>query len=165
MRKNRSGFAWGVILILLGALFLAKELFPGFSYVFEWPWIIIGVGLVFLFIAVLTRTGGLAIPGSIISGVGAILYYQNLTSYWGETAYLWALIPGFVGIGIAIAKIINPEENPGAWNASLILLMISAIAFFASGGSGMFGLTSQIILPVLVIIFGAFLLIRGILKK
>ena len=28
MKKNRSGFAWGIILILLGAMFLAKELFP-----------------------------------------------------------------------------------------------------------------------------------------
>lgn len=165
MKKNRSGFAWGIILILLGALFLAKELFPGFNYVFEWPFIIIGVGLVFLFLAVLTRTGGLAVPGSIISGVGGILYYQNLTNYWGQTAFLWALVPGFVGIGIAIAKIISPEENPDAWNASLTLLIISAIAFFAFGGSRMIGLDSQILLPVLVIVFGAFLLIRGILRK
>ena len=165
MKKNRSGFAWGIILILLGAMFLAKELFPGFNYVFEWPFIIIGVGLVFLLMAVFTRTGGLAIPGSIISGVGGILYYQNLTSYWGETAFLWALVPGFVGIGIAIARIISPEENPGAWNASLILLVISAIAFFASGGSSMLGLNSQIVLPVLVIGLGAFLLIRGVLRK
>ena len=165
MKKNKNSFAWGIILIFLGAFFLVKELFPGLIFIFEWPWIIIGVGLVFLFMAVFTRTGGLAVPGSIISGVGAILYYQNLTNNWGSWSFIWTLIPGFVGIGLAIAKIITPEENPDAWNASLTLIVISAIAFLAFGGSRLFGLNSQILLPFLVIGLGLFLLVRGLLRK
>ena len=77
MEKKKSSFAWGIILILFGALLLANQLVPGLQSLFDWPWIVMGVGAVFILLAIFTQTGGLAIPGCIVGGIGAILYYQS----------------------------------------------------------------------------------------
>jgi hypothetical protein len=124
-----------------------------------------GVGAVFLLLAVFTRTGGLAVPGCIVGGIGAILYYQNLTGNWETWAFAWTLIPGFVGVGIALATLISPRENKDGLSASLVLISISLIMFFVFGGAKFFGLGSIILWPVIIIALGLFLLIKGILKK
>ena len=95
--KNKSGIFTGIILILLGGLFLASELYPGVFSFWSWPFILIGLGIMFLLWALIAQTGGLAIPGAILSGLGGIFYYQELTKDWDSWAYIWALIPGFVG--------------------------------------------------------------------
>ncbi len=165
MEHKKSNFAWGIILILFGALLLANQLVPGLKMLFDWPWIILGVGLVFILLAIFTRTGGLAIPGCIVGGIGSILYYQNLTGNWETWSFAWALIPGFVGIGIALATIISPRENPDGFTASLTLLAISLILFFVFGGAKFFGLESFVLWPVIIIALGLFLLFKGIVKK
>ena len=81
--RQKSGIVGGIILILLGLLFLASEIFPGLFSFWEWPFIIVLVGLVFLLWAVIGGVGGLAIPGSILAGIGGILYYQNAYNAWG----------------------------------------------------------------------------------
>ena len=101
--KKRRNIAGGLILILLGAFFIYWQLAPDkftswFDDYFSWPYYIIGTGLVFILISIVTGTGGLAVPGSIIGGIGGILFYQNLTGDWVSWAYIWVLIPGFVGL-------------------------------------------------------------------
>ena len=115
--------------------------------------------------AVLTRTGGLAIPVSIISGIGSILYYQNLTGNWETWQFAWALIPGFVGVGIALGTLFSPQPFKDGWQASLILLVISAVLFMIFGGSSFFGWNTQFVWPAVIIVFGFFMLIRGFLRK
>jgi hypothetical protein len=165
MEHKKSNFAWGIILILFGGLLLANQLVPGLKMVFDWPWIVMGVGVVFILLAVFTQTGGLAVPGSIVGGIGAILYYQNLTSNWETWSFAWSLIPGFVGIGIALATLISPKENPDGLSASLTLVSISLILFFVFGGARFFGIESIILWPFLIIGIGLILLVKGILKK
>ncbi len=165
MKQKKHSFIWGFLLILVGGLLLADQLVPSWHINFDWPWIVIFVGLTFLAFAILTRTGGLAIPGSIVGGIGAILYYQNLTGNWDTWEFAWSLIPGFVGIGLALAAIISPEEHRDGWTASLFLLVISAIMFSIFGGSAFFGWNTQILWPAAIIAFGAFLLIRGLFRK
>jgi len=96
--KHKSGLVGGIILILLGAFFLAREIVPEYFQFLEWPFIIIGLGLVFILWAILSGTGGLAVPGALLSGIGGILYYQNVTNDWESWTYIWALFPAFVGI-------------------------------------------------------------------
>jgi hypothetical protein len=165
MEHKKQSFVWGFLLVLIGGLLLVDQFLPAWSINFDWPWIVIGVGLVFLLFAVLTRTGGLAIPGSIISGIGGILYYQNITNNWETWQFAWALIPGFVGIGIALATLISPKEFNDGWQASLILLVISAVLFMIFGGSSFFGWDTQFVWPAVIILFGLFMLIRGFLRK
>lgn len=132
--ENRHGIVWGILLILLGGFFLVTRLMPeifGFVY---WPFFIIGVGGAFLLAAILTRSGGLAIPGCIVSGVGGILYYQALTSHWESWAYMWTLIPGFVGIGVIIAGLLS-REGLRFDSGGLVLLAISAMGFLIFGSA------------------------------
>jgi len=160
--NRRASIVGGIILVLLGVLFLVREIAPQYFQFWDWPFIIIGLGFVFLIWAVLSGTGGLAVPGSILSGIGGILYYQNITGNWESWSYIWALIPGFVGIGVIISSIIdkNFKESIGG---GLTLLLISAILLFSFGSA--FGLAPQIIQywPGLLIALGFISLVRAII--
>ena len=160
--NRKASIVGGIILVLLGVLFLVREIAPQYFQFWDWPFIIIGLGFVFLIWAILSGTGGLAVPGSILSGIGGILYYQNITGDWESWSYIWALIPGFVGIGIIISSIIdkNFKESIGG---ALTLLLISAILLFSFGSA--FGLAPQITQywPGLLIALGLISLVRAII--
>jgi hypothetical protein len=162
MMKKKTSITGGIILILLGLLFLGRTIFPDYFQFWEWPFVIIGLGIVFLIWALVSGTGGLAVPAAILGGIGGILYYQNLTGNWESWAYVWALIPGFVGIGIVISGIINRDFRESL-TSGLVLIMISAIIFFAFAEG--FGLAPDITKywPVLLIGLGIIALVRAIL--
>lgn len=165
MEHKRSSLAWGFIFIIFGAFLLLNQIVPGLKLIFDWPWIIMGVGVVFLLLAIFTKNGGLAVPGCIVGGVGAILFYQNLTGNWETWAFAWTLIPGFVGVGIGLASIISPDETPNGLTASLTMVAISLILFFVFGGAKFLGIDSSIIWPFIIIGFGLILLIKAFLRK
>lgn len=160
--KQKSGIFWGILLILLGILMLSRELWPEFFQFWDWPFFIIGLGAFFLLWAIFSGTGGLAVPGSILAGIGGILYYQNLTNDWASWAYIWALIPGFVGVGVILSGIIDRNYKE-AFTGGLILLLISMVLFFAFGQA--FGLQHEITQywPALLILLGLVALVRAIL--
>lgn len=161
--NRRASIVGGIILVLLGVLFLAREIAPQFFQFWDWPFVIIGLGLLFLIWAVASGVGGLAVPASILAGIGGILYYQNITGDWESWAYVWALIPAFVGIGIIIGGIID-QNFKDAISSGLIMLLISAMLFFAFGSA--FGLDPNITVywPVLLIALGLVALIRALLS-
>jgi len=159
--KRKNGIIGGVILIILGLLLLAREIAPQYFQFLDWPFIVIGLGGIFLLWAILSGAGGLAVPGSILAGIGGILYYQNLTGDWDSWAYIWALIPGFVGVGIIISGIIDRNYKE-AFTGGLIMLLISGILFFAFGSA--FGLPEEITMywPALLILLGVVALVRAL---
>ena len=65
------------------------------------------VGGMLLVIGLLTRTPEMAIPASIVAGIGGILWVQNTYNNWGTWSYSWALIPGFVGVGILLSGLLG----------------------------------------------------------
>jgi len=162
--NRRATIVSGVILILLGLLFLAGQFFPGLVGFLEWPYSVIGVGLIFLLAAILSGRGGLAIPGMIISGIGGILYLQNATNTWASWSYMWALIPGFVGLGTILSGLINGHFR-SSLGSGFSLIMISLVLFFIFGGS--FGLDPQIVRywPLLLIAFGLMLILKLIFPR
>jgi hypothetical protein len=161
--KRNSGIFGGIVLILLGLLILASELYPDVFNFWSWPFILIGLGVIFLLWALITMNGGLAIPGMILSGLGAIFYYQEVTQDWESWAYIWALIPGFVGLGILLSGLIDKKFKQNL-SGGVTLILISAILFFAFGTQ--FGLQPAITVywPVLLIALGGIALIRALLK-
>lgn len=134
MHKRNSTII-GTILILVGLLFLVIQLFPGLAFSLDigqqWPLIIVMVGILLIFSAVF-GSPTLAIPGSIVSGIGGILYVQNLTGAWSSWAYIWTLIPGFVGIGLILAGFLGHRRRYSLREGSRLLL-ISAILFLIFG--------------------------------
>lgn len=50
--SGRGPLVAGLILIGLGALFLARELVPGFSWSTIWPWVSIALGVILIVLSI-----------------------------------------------------------------------------------------------------------------
>ena len=166
MRNKRGDLVGGVILILLGLLFAATRMLPGFRELIgieaSWPLIVVGVGFALLVVGLATSSPGAAIPACIVMGIGGILFYQNATGNWESWSYAWALIPGFAGVGIVLSGLLGGKEKVGeglrAILVSLVLFAVFGAAFGAFGFLGDYW-------PVLLIVLGLFLLGQGLLRR
>lgn len=158
---KRDSIVWGIILILVGAGFLAYQLFPGIFAGFDWPWLLVALGVVFLVISLLTRTGGTMVPGVILLAVGGILLYQTRTGNWASWSYLWPVMPGAAGLGLFLGSFFDREMRP-ARLVGLIMMAASVVLFAVFGG--LFGLTPGILRfwPVVLIIIGAVVFFRAL---
>lgn len=118
-----------VILIGLGVLFLFARFTGANIFEISWPFFIIIPGVVFLAAAWFggKNQAGLFIPGMIIAGTGAILMYQNQTDAWESWAYMWALYPVFVGVGLSLMS--GRTGNASEGNAGRGLITGGLIAF------------------------------------
>ena len=131
--KKRTSVFGGVLLILIGGGLLLVQVLPNLYIPFSWPWMVIAVGLFLFTIGAATGEPGMAIPASIVSGIGGILTYQNATNNWESWSYAWALIPGFVGVGILLAKLLGGEKDTSYGDAGqLILISLTLFAVFGA---------------------------------
>jgi hypothetical protein len=157
--RRRSGLAAGLVLILLGALFLLVQFVPELRLMVSWPLIIVGVAVFLLVIGLLTRAPGMAVPACIVGGIGGLLYWQNATGNWESWAYAWTLIPGFVGVGIVLSGLFGGETRQAVQGGGWLILI--SLALFAAFGSffGALGLMGPY-WPVLLIVLGLLILVR-----
>jgi len=169
--KRKNNLTGGILFILLGLFFLLWQFAPAsitgwFDRVFDWPFYVIGVGLIFLLIAVATGVGGLAIPGSINAGVGLILLYQNLTGDWASWAYLWVWIPGLVGLGLFIGSLVTPDMRD-ARRTGLNMFLISTAVTLLLWSAFQAGVTvsSSVIWATVLILVGLYLLGGALFRK
>jgi hypothetical protein len=167
MSISRGRLSFALLLIGLGTWQLAINFYPEFkqfTYAHEtWPFNIIGMGAFLGLIGLLTWKPGWFIPACIVAGVGGILYFANRTENWAAWAYLWTLIPGFVGVGLLLLGLATWKAGPiiaAGWT-----VFASAVLF------GIFGSTLGR-LPVAgaagaaaVILLGLMLLFSGIFRK
>jgi hypothetical protein len=163
-RGRRSSLTAGVILVLLGAWFLAVQLVPGLRGWFSWPWIIIGIGVLMLIFGLLGGVPDMAVPACIVSGIGGLLYWQNATDNWESWAYVWTLIPGFVGVGVILAGLLGGKVGKSlreGGNLLLISLILFIIFGAFLGGPNLLG----DYWPVLLILLGLWLLIRPLFRS
>jgi hypothetical protein len=165
-RRYRSSLATGLVLILVGALVLVAQLVPGWDTWFAWPLYIVGIGALLLVIGLLTRVPGLAVPACIVAGIGGLLYYQDTSGNWESWSYAWALIPGFVGVGVIVAGLLEGKlRKPLREGGQLIL--VSLVMFLAFGS--FFGLIGLGPLgqywPVLLIALGVVILVGRLIFR
>ena len=162
---RRSNLAVGLVLILLGVLFLIGQLVPAlWSRIgpFSWPLIVVGVGVLLLVIGLAARAPGMVVPASIVGGIGLLLFWQNATGNWESWAYAWALIPGFVGVGTALLGAITGNRQNVTGGLWLIVISLILFAIFASflGGPNILGSYW----PVLLIVLGVALLLQSFFR-
>ena len=102
--------------------------------------------------------------GRIIAGIGGILYYQNQTGEFDSWSYMWALIPGFVGVGTILAGLLGENTRRNLAHG-MNLIVISAVLFlvFASffGGLAILGDYGA---AILLILLGLYVLVRGFVR-
>lgn len=162
-RAKRSGIGMGVILILLGVWFIGIQFVPGLGNWFSWPTIVIGVGALLLLFGLLIGEPGMAVPACIVGGIGGLLYWQNATGQWESWAYVWALIPGFVGLGTILSGLLGGGRDQVRGGASLVVISVVLFSVFGSF-FGALGFLGQY-WPVLLIVLGVVLLVQALFKR
>ncbi len=163
--RNSGALVGGVLLILLGLLVLVSQFFSGFDFWGTfWPFIIIGVGAMF-FIGMAAggkSTAGLAIPGSIITGIGLMLFIQNLTNHFESWAYGWTVIIISVGLGITIMGWWS--GNKGQRRSGVGLMRVGLVMFILFGAffEMLFNSSTlaNYIFPVGLILLGLYLVLK-----
>jgi len=165
-KGKRTSIVGGAILILVGAVLFAAQVLPDFMpdfwEIFSWPWIVIGIGVVLFILGAAVGEPGMAVPATIMSGLGGILAYQWYTGDWQSWSYIWTLIPGFVGIGIVLMSLLGGDaslkDGSTLMFISFIMLAVFGSFFGAVGMAGRYW-------PVLLILLGVVLMIRTFFNK
>lgn len=70
-RKANGGLIGGLILLFVGIVALIGQFVPDTWGEFFGTFLLLGLGLVFLAVGIITREGGWFIPGGILTGLGA----------------------------------------------------------------------------------------------
>lgn len=169
-KDRRSDLIIGLILLAIGGWFLAAEfnLLPKLSELinieYQWPLIVIGVGVFLFILGLITRNPGLSVPACVVGGIGGILAWTNSTGNWSDWTFLWTLIPGFVGFGAILSTLLGGEGNRG-YAEGLRLIIVSAVLFllFVILFSGRGNLIQY--WPVLIILAGIWIIIQTIFRK
>jgi hypothetical protein len=168
-KSSRTQLILGILLVLVGAWFVAVRQVPALQPLanlhFEWPFYVIGAGALILLIGLVTGEPRMAIPASIVAGIGGILYYQNLNNDWQSWSFLWTLIPGFVGVGNILTGLFG-EDTRHSLGRGINLLVVSAALFLVFAALfkrlnflGDYG-------PALILIFlGVYVIGRGLLRS
>lgn len=163
--RNSGTLVGGVLLIVFGVLALLSQFFRGFDFWGTyWPFIIMGIGAMF-FVGMAAggkSTSGLAIPGSIITLIGLMLFVQNLTNHFESWAYGWTVIIISVGLGIYIMGWWgqNPEQRrsgAGVMRIGLILFIIFGAFFEMIFNSSQL---TNYLFPAALILLGVYLIFR-----
>lgn len=168
--KNKGSLYIGLMLVFLGGVFglveIARRIEPlGLSLGWGnlWPLFIILAGLAFLLPLAIwwdrrAVLSGLSVPGILLLVNGLILLYQAVSGDWASWAYLWALEP--VAVGLSLLTIYYLSDGPQAlrWVAwALIGVGAVLLVLFSALFAGVW----RYLLPVILIVAGLFLLLRG----
>lgn len=123
----------GLILIALGVLFLLTRSID--ASLFAWPLFVIVPGVALLAWSLVggREVAGLAVPGAIVSTVGAILFLQNLTGSFETWAYAWALVLASVGVGTWLQGSLTQDDGrqrDGVRTATIGLALFAGFGAF-----------------------------------
>ncbi|MCW5697821.1 MAG: hypothetical protein KIS96_13950 [Bauldia sp.] len=160
--SDRGRTALAVILISIGVIFLAVEIFDIRVGNVFWPLFILVPGILLLGSAFSAQrvNVAMAIPGAVLTTTGLIFIYQEASNHWESWAYVWALYPVATGLTLMIAGRRNGEEgtaNAGMqtarWGviAFVIGLLFFELLIFDRGG------VSGWLIPLLLIAGGGYL--------
>lgn len=168
MRQNRSNLFLGVLLIAIGAWLVATRQVPSLQQFTEnmtgamWT---IAAGVLILVIGLITGAPGMAIPASIVAGIGGILFYQDQVGDYSSWAYMWTLIPGFVGVGTILAGVLG-ENTSRNLSSGLRQVVFSAVLFLVFGTFfGDLEFLGEYGVAIILILLGLFVLARGFWRR
>ncbi len=154
-RVRQAGMVWFIQALLMAGLMWAMHTLTPF--IFSWALILVGLGVMFIVAAALTGVGAQAIPGVIVGGLGVMLYWQNMTGLWASWSYTWALIPGFVGAGLALANLLGMGGRV-VRKVGLRMMAWSAVTFLIFGFFFAFNGMFIRLWPLLFIVLGIWIL-------
>jgi hypothetical protein len=160
-----------VVLIGLGVLFLLGQTLRFDVFGFGWPFFVLVPGLAFLYFAIRgdANAAPLAVPGAIVTGTGAILFYQNFTNHWESWAYAWALYPVFLGLALTFMGERTGNQTTLSvgggfvrWGSIAFVALWALFELVIFAGNRSFG---NYLLPLVLIGAGLWLLMRGSFRR
>jgi drug/metabolite transporter (DMT)-like permease len=168
-----SAVAIGLVLVVIGAILFAGQLFDIGIEDVGWPFFVVATGVVILVIGlVVANEQGMVIGGTIVTTVGLVLLYQNETGRYETWAYAWALVgPAASGLGLALWGARSGNSNDirnGTWGllGGLGLFVIGFLFFEGIIGIGGDRIDlPEWLLPVVVIGIGVVILGRGLFER
>src|SRR5215472_4101370 len=174
MERTAGGQAlvMGVVLILIGSIYLAIELVPRLREIdvahYGWPVFVILPGLLLIGVAgTIPDASGLCVPGGIVIMAGVVLFVQNVFDLFATATYAWALVaPGGVGLGMWLQGMV--DESPGlrvsgaqTLGSGFIIFLLSALFFETVHVSGVtFPLLLRLLLGIVIIVVGFVVALR-----
>lgn len=165
--RGQVTLAAGLTMVALGVLFLFAQALDLSLWDISWPLLVVIPGLLFFVGMALGSKAAapLALPASVVTTTGLILFYQNFTGRWESWTYAWALIfPTAIGLGRAVEGAWIDDRDrirEGlAWTRiGLVLFAIGGVFFELVVGLGR-DTFNQLFWPALLIAAGAYFLLR-----
>lgn len=131
MRERLISTFWGIVLIVLGGLFMAQNLgWIGEISAAVWAGLFAGASLLFFvtfFISGIQSWGWL-FPACILGSLAAVIYFgeRGFTGSWIAMLILWSIIPPFL-----VAFVSAPRQNWWALIPSYVMLAVGMIVLLA----------------------------------
>jgi len=167
-RQAPPGAVLGAILIFIGLAFLAVRYLDAFQGADVWPLFIIGPGVALLVLGLFLPNLGMLVGGSVVSTVGLVLAWQNMTGRWETWAYAWALVgPTASGVGSFLGGLRtgNPRlRDAGMWQIAVGLALFAGFYLFFEQVIGLSGDPLPLpewVMPAVLIGIGVLVLFRG----
>jgi hypothetical protein len=166
--RNRTQLALGIVLIVLGAWFIAQRQIPALgawvTHYMSWPLNVVAAGVIILLIGLIIGAPGMAIPAAIVAGIGGILYYQTQTNDFTSWSFMWTLIPGFVGVGQILGAVLG--RSPREARSGMNLILTSAVMFIIFAAIfGRLTLLGPYFPAAVLILVGFWFLVRGFWRR
>ncbi len=165
----------GVIFVLGG---LAALVLPRTGWDIEtwiegsgWPIFVVVPGLLLWALAFVPRPPagvGFAVAGSIVTAVGLLLWYQQLSGHWDSWAYAWALIgPCAAGVGLLLYGWLTGTQRMVASGLRLAviglgLFLIGGLVFETTARTSRIPFDADQAWPVLIIVVGVALVLGNV---
>jgi hypothetical protein len=171
-QPGQPGLVAGIVLVVIGAVFLVVRVIDITFGASSWPlWIIVpGLAMLAGSLAIPSRAGlGLAIPGAMIAIVGGILWVQDANGIYGTWAYAWALVaptgPGLAMLVHGLTRGDRPLIGDGFRTTLVGLALFIGFGIFFEGVIGISGhriANLDEVLPYIVIGFGILLVVGSL---
>lgn len=168
----------GIALLLVGGVALVLGQLdidvPASIVEAGWPLFVIVPGAVLFVSSLLVpppKGVGLAIGGSVVTTVGAVLLYQQTTGHWESWSYAWALVgPAAAGLGMVLYGLITHARELVGTGTRLVLIGLGLFVvgywyFETIFSSGQPPLDVWTVWPVVMIGVGLLVVIAALSKR
>lgn len=160
-KETDKNSQWGIVALFLIGLGVMSLMGANLL----WPMFVLVPGLIMLMLVYVGGRAGAAafsIPGMMVTGIGALLFVQNLTGYWESWTYAWALFGVFLGMGFMLMGQRLEDSSLHRFGQQFANISLIILAGFAFLFEIMFGVGGHIYLKALVLIgLGLFLATRS----
>ena len=155
---KRNRWLSGVALIVIGVLLLAGQFIklPSFGQLF-----LPALGLVFILWGIFTRSGGLLVPGGILTGIGVGTYLSETLALEGEAEpgiFLVVFGAGFALITL-LSVLFTPDKHYWALIPGGILALIGAALLVGGASLDILEAVGKV-WPVALILLGVYVIFK-----